>query len=396
MLNSIKGFFLLSVCACFIGCDTAQTETPSYIVIKQPLVAIMIGKGEIEAAQAQRIVTPGNRAMTIDWLANENRQVKKGDVIVRFDSERLSLDTRQEELEMLIIEQDILQNNAEQQRTVNNVKSEQGFVSHEFDFTDRFAIDDIRVYSKLEIIETLQNRAFLEAKDDFLSWKKDSISKEGVTASAVLDVEKSGHEKKYNLYKESLSQLEVYAPFDGLLTYEKDKNGEKPSIGQTVFPGKPIAQIPNLDKLQARIYVLSRDAIALSEGLPVELTLDATPQTPLQGTVETVGSFPRSIERGSPITYIEVVVALNENNQLQLKPGNKITAKITNNLVTDALTVPLQSLGYDQSSSYVYVKKEQSWKKTTIQSGLKNQYFVEVVKGLNAGDTVSLTPNETP
>ena len=373
------------------ACDDEKSSIPTFTLEQRAFFVEMKAMGEVEAAKAQRIMTPGRQPMVIEWMAPENSMVKQGDVIARFDGEQIRMDSREELLEMQMIEQDIAQSIAQQNKQVNEIQSEQGFVAHEFDFVNRFAIDDVRVYSKLEIIETLQNRDFLQAKDQFLDWKEGSVVEQTDSAKAVLDIRRDGHEVKYNRHKEALSQLEVYAPYDGLLTYEKDRRGEKPSVGQTVFPGRPIAKIPNLDEMQARVYVLSRDAISLEPGLPVSFSLDAFPDQQHTGTVKEIGGFPRSIERGSPVTYYEVVVALDEQRSGIMKPGSKLSATIRAELSEQALLVPLQALEHDLEASYVHVKTLTGWEQRAVETGEKNLYFVEILNGIEAGDVVALS-----
>lgn len=391
-MSNLSKIVLVSTLGIFLqGCSEDIKRVPTYTVEAKPLTVVMQAQGEVEAATAQRIMTPGRQPMTIEWLAPENSMVKKGDVIARFDGEQLMQDSREEELQMRMIEQDIAKSLAEQNRQVNDIQSEQGFVDHEFDFVNRFAIDDVRVYSQLEIIETLQNRDFLQAKDSFLEWKEGSVVEQNDSETAVLDIRRQGHETKYKRHQQALSQLQVYAPFDGLLTYERDRRGEKPSVGQTVYPGRPIAKIPNLDEMQARLYVLSRDAIGLSEGLPVSLTLDAFPQTTLSGVVHEVGGFPRSIERGSPITYYEVVVKFEQQHPELLKPGRKLSASITASLQDTSTVVPLQALQHDLEASYVYVESGSDWRKQRVTTGEKNLYFVDVTEGVTEGDVIALS-----
>ena len=394
-MSNLSKLLFAGFCGVFItACSDDQASVPTYTIEKQPFVVEMQALGEVEAAKAQRIMSPGRQPMIIEWLAPENSMVKQGEVIARFDGEQIMMDSREELLEMQMIEQDIAQSVAQQNKQVNEIQSEQGFVAHEFDFVNRFAIDDVRVYSKLEIIDTLQNRDFLQAKDQFLDWKEDSVVEQNDSEKAVLDIRRQGHEVKYQRHKQALSQLEVYAPYDGMLTYERDRRGEKPSIGQTVFPGRPIAKIPNLDEMQARVFVLSRDAISLKPGLAVSFSLDAFPQQQYTGTVKEVSGFPRSIERGSPVTYYEVVVALNEQRPKVMKPGSKLSATITSELANEALLVPLQALEHDLEASYVFVETLTGWQQRIVKTGEKNLYFVEVLDGLEEGDVVALSMPE--
>jgi len=374
------------------GCGSQeQSSIPLYKVIQTPFSIEVEGFGEIEAAQSQKIMTPGRRAMTIAWLKDENTYVEKGEVIARFDAQQILKDSRDEELQLMLLAQDIVKSNAQQNQAKQDIDSDQSFVKYEFDFTDRFAIDDLRVYSQLEIIDTLANRDFLEAKDDFLEWKETSIVEQHSNENAVLDIRKTGVETMFNRHQQALSSLEVVSPFSGLLVYEKDRRGEKPAIGQSVFPGRPIAQIPNLDNMQASLFVQANDAIDLAKGLAVDIRLNAFPNKVFSGEISNVSGFPRSIERGNPVTYFEIVVALLEQDKSMMQPGRKLTAKINVKAPTDQLVVPLQALHFEDGSTYVYLQEGNEFSKQAVVSGRKNLYLVEITEGLSNGDVIALS-----
>ena len=374
------------------GCGSEEKSTiPLYQVTESPFSIEVGGFGEIEAAQSQKIMIPGRRPMTIAWLKDENTYVEKGEVIARFDAQQILKDSRDEELQLMLLEQDIVKSNAQQNQAKRDIDSDQSFVKYEFEFTDRFAIDDLRVYSQLEIIDTLANRDFLEAKDDFLEWKETSIVEQHSNEMAVFDIRKTGVETKFNQHQQALSSLEVVSSFSGLLVYEKDRRGEKPAIGQSVFPGRAIAQIPNLDNMQASLFVQANDAIDLAKGLAVDIRLDAFPNKIFSGEIAEVSGFPRSIERGNPVTYFEIVVTLLEQDKNMMQPGRKLTAKIDVKAATDKLVVPLQALYFEDGSTYVYLQKGNKFKKRAVVSGRKNLYLVEITQGLNNGDVIALS-----
>mgnify|MGYP000057786986 FL=1 len=374
------------------GCGSQEPNSiPLYEVIQTPFSIEVEGFGEIEAAQSQKIMTPGRRAMTIAWLKDENTYVEKGEVIARFDAQQILKDSRDEELQLMLLAQDIVKSNAQQNQAKQDIDSDQSFVKYEFDFTDRFAIDDLRVYSQLEIIDTLANRDFLEAKDDFLAWKETSIVEQHSNENAVLDIRKTGVETMFNRHQQALSSLEVVSPFSGLLVYEKDRRGEKPAIGQSVFPGRPIAQIPNLDNMQASLFVQANDAIDLAKGLAVDIRLNAFPNNVFSGEISDVSGFPRSIERGNPVTYFEIVVTLLEQDKSMMQPGRKLTAKIYVKAPTDQLVVPLQALHFEDGSTYVYLQEGNEFSKQAVVSGRKNLYLVEITEGLSNGDVIALS-----
>ena len=91
------------------GCGSQeQSSIPLYKVIQTPFSIEVEGFGEIEAAQSQKIMTPGRRAMTIAWLKDENTYVEKGEVIARFDAQQILKDSRDEELQLMLLAQDIV------------------------------------------------------------------------------------------------------------------------------------------------------------------------------------------------------------------------------------------------------------------------------------------------
>ncbi|MFT5717735.1 MAG: HlyD family secretion protein [Oleiphilaceae bacterium] len=378
------------------GCGSQEQSTiPLYEVTETPFSIEVEGFGEIEAAQSQKIMTPGRRAMTIAWLKDENTYVEKGEVIARFDAQQILKDSRDEEFQLMLLEQDIVKSNAQQNQAKQDIDSDQSFVKYEFDFTDRFAVDDLRVYSQLEIIDTLANREFLEAKDEFLEWKETSIVEQHTNEMAVLDIRKTGVETVFNRHQQALSSLEVVSPFSGLLVYEKDRRGEKPAVGQSVFPGRPIAQIPNLDNMQASLFVQANDAIDLAKGLAVDIRLDAFPNKVFSGEIAEVSGFPRSIERGNPVTYFEIVVNLLEQDKSMMQPGRKLTAKIDVKAPSDELVVPLQALYFEDGNTYVYLQDGNKFNKRSVVSGRKNLYLVEITKGLSNGDVIALSLPQT-
>ena len=207
----------------------------------------------------------------------------------------------------------------------------------------------------------------------------------------MLDIRKTGVETMFNRHQQALSSLEVVSPFSGLLVYEKDRRGEKPAIGQSVFPGRPIAQIPNLDNMQASLFVQANDAIDLAKGLAVDIRLNAFPNKVFSGEISNVSGFPRSIERGNPVTYFEIVVTLLEQDKSMMQPGRKLTAKINVKAPTDQLVVPLQALHFEDGSTYVYLQEGNEFSKQAVVSGRKNLYLVEITEGLSNGDVIALS-----
>ena len=128
--------------------------------------------------------------------------------------------------------------------------------------------------------------------------------------------------------------------------------------------------------MQAKIYVQANDAIDLGKDQKVQLRLDAFPDKSFAGKISVAG-FPRSIERGNPVTYFEVTAQIEQQDKSIMQPGRKITAKIDVKAPSSALVVPLQTLHHQNGKTYVYLKNGSEFTRQEVVSGRKNLHLVE-------------------
>ncbi|NVK56385.1 MAG: HlyD family efflux transporter periplasmic adaptor subunit [Alteromonadaceae bacterium] len=383
------------VAALFLSaCSETEQTIPTYEVTLQPFELKVPVDGELEAASATTIGASSRQPMTIAWLEKEYTNVKKGQLIARFDAEQLTLDMRKEMLAMMLLEEDMKLNRTTLTQEERDVEMDKTLVMKEFAFADEFTVDDLRVYSRIEIIENMQNKEYLGAKDNYLDWKKDSVVEQNTSAIDVLDIRKKGSEQKYNQIKAAIESLEIYAPYDGLLVYESNWRGEKPSIGQTVFPGRPIAKLPDLSQMQAKGYVLDKQAIGLAPGQPVSIQLEAYPDKVFSGSLKSVSGFSRTISRGNPTKYFEVTIEIDDQDSPLLTPGRKLNATIEVSQNEEKLLVPIQAIYNQQGINYVFLRDGNRFHRQQIEIGSKNLHFVEVTNGLDEGDNIALSYRE--
>ena len=100
-----------------------------------------------------------------------------------------------------------------------------------------------------------------------------------------------------------LSDLELHAPFDGVITELYFRSGE------WLTPGQPVLQIADLDNLRVETTDLNEiDAARLQVGSPVKITFDALPDAAITGHVASIA--PKS-SQGSGVNYL-VIIELDE------------------------------------------------------------------------------------
>ncbi|GAA0357605.1 hypothetical protein GCM10009092_22270 [Bowmanella denitrificans] len=387
-MKKLMPFALLLLGAC--SEDTEQI--PLYEANQQTLSVVVPASGELFAARSEMVTAPAfrNGPQSLAWLAPEFSQVSKGDVIARFDAESLQLRAEQSQHRMALSDLDIQEKDAELSTQGDAISKDIELVGEEKTFAEQFAIEDLQIRSKLEILESLQDKEYLGAKQEYLHWKDDSFQQSSAGELGLLAMQKSQHQQRLESFTSSLDLLEVKAPHDGTLVYYADWSGQKPSVGQTMWPGSKIATLPDLSLIKAKLFVLEAEALSLAPGQAVSLYLVAQPQTELKGEVESVAPMPSSIRRNDPQKYYEVTVSLNQQNRDLLVPGRKVEAKIQVLDQPDSLVVPLQSLFNQQNQHIVYRKNGSGFDPVPVQIGRTSLSFAQILSGLEEGDEVAL------
>ncbi|MGL1957029.1 MAG: efflux RND transporter periplasmic adaptor subunit [Colwellia sp.] len=389
-----RSFAILIILGLLLGCD--DVEKPLlYKVNEQDFDIIIPAKGELFAAKATTINAPsGRRSKNIAWLAPEYSLVKKDQVIARLDGEALEVASKKRQNEIAINEQDFNEKNGDLSQQQNAINEDIGLVDKEKIFAQQFSIDDIRIRSKLDILDSMQNTEYLQTKQQYLSWKNDSFTNTANGERDIISMKQSQIQNKLDQLNANLAQLEIKAPHDGLLTYTANWRGEKPKEGQTLWPGQKIAEIPDISKMQIKLQVVETEAIGLATKQKVSFYLNSTYNKKFAGTVANVALFPQTIKRGDPLKYFEVVVDINEQQDI-FSPGKKVTAEIEVRQAHKKLIVPLQSIFTKNNKAYAYVYQQGDFHKTEVSLGATSLSHAVITSGLVSGQEISLLKVET-
>jgi HlyD family secretion protein len=180
----------------------------------------------------------------------------------------------------------------------------------------------------------------------------------------------------------------VRAPFDGVVA---EVNGE---LGEFVTPspiGLPTLPVIDLIDYQC-IYVLAPidevDAPAVKVDLPARITLDAFPNHPFAAKVHRISPYIQDVEKQARTVDVEVYFAniIGEGDQ-NLLPGYSADAEIILNRKEHVLRVPTETI-FEENHVYVYNSQTEELEKHTIETGLGNWSYTEVISGLTEGDIV--------
>lgn len=354
--------------------------------------ALVSARGELEAESATAIQAPvSGPPKFIAWLAPEYSRVKKGDVIVRFDGGQMRRERMDTSGELAQAEEDLREKRGALDAERIAILTDMGQVSVEKDFAERFAVEDERLKSRLEILEDQLDTRYLQSRLDYLGWKDRRFSTSAEGEVEVLAVQQQKHGAKLARLDEGLSELEIVAPHDGLLTYAANWRGEKPQVGSRVWPGHKVANLPDTSVMQARLWVPEREAVGLAEGQSVTVWSETRPRQRFAASVKSVGAAPATIQRGNPQKFYEVVAVFREQHPQQFKLGRGVRARIRVAAPERRIEIPAQSLFRDGGGAYVYLYRQGGgFQRRDVIPGRATPTHVEIVGGLAPGDRIAL------
>jgi multidrug efflux pump subunit AcrA (membrane-fusion protein) len=374
------------------GCNEKVEPELLYTINKQTFSIDVPAKGEFFAAKATVISAPLSRRgmQNIAWLAPEFSHVKKGDIVARFDGDAMFKESHDKQFDLQLNVQEIIEKKGHLEMQLEEINKDISLISQETQFAQNFTIDDVRIRAKIEILDELQNTEFLLAKEQYLNWQIDSFSKSSEGEMSLLTMQKAQNQNKIKILQDSLSQLEVKAPHDGLLTYQANWRGEKPLVGQSIWPGSKIGELPDTNEMKAKLHVYENEAIGLTPDKEVTFYLNANADVLYKGKIESVAKFPQSIKRGDPQKYFEVIITLNQQHPLLFVPGGKLEATIHVSRENDKIIIPLQSVFKDEKQSFVYLYNSGEYTKTVVTLGDVSLSHAEVTSGLSNSQKIAL------
>lgn len=161
--------------------------------------------------------------------------------------------------------------------------------------------------------------------------------------------------------------------------------------GDYVTAGASLAAILDPASFELRIQVDEYDIQSIAIGQTFEVYIPATEEN-VQATVSHIGKT--AVQTGST-TYYEVALTaeLSEN----VLPGMQIEATMTREKIKNALLLRMDALQYDTNGRVYAAKEGADGKLSSVELtlGSNDGVYVQVLSGLQEGDTVWYTDDQT-
>jgi HlyD family secretion protein len=207
--------------------------------------------------------------------------------------------------------------------------------------------------------------------------------------------------------RNNLAKTVVRAPMEGIVTARRVEEGEVAVIGVQNSPGTVLLTISDMSVVEAEMEVDETSIPSVQVAQEARVRVDAYPNKTFDGVVTEVGSSP-ILKSGGTEQAIKFKVKIQlKNPPVGIKPGLSVQADILTGLRARAIAVPLQALvvrdaerkpgetpnpGAAREEEGVYVVLEGKARFQPIRTGLIGELAIEVVEGLQGGETVVSGP----
>jgi RND family efflux transporter MFP subunit len=375
------------------GGEADAPSVTTYKVGKQTFTRRVTAEGNLRAVKATRLSAPRGRgmfgALKIAWLAADGTYVKKGDPVVKFDPSEPEKQLRDGEADLAAADAKLAAEAVKSREKIRQRESDAVLAEDELDQQKKFQNKDEQVFSRNQIIESQIDEGLAQAKQQHAEDAKRVEKHLSQSNAAVLAVERQKAQLAIAHAKTALAEMEIDAPHDGIFVLRRSWRGELPKLGDSIWPGQDIAEIPLLDAMEAEVFVLEIDGSGLAEKQPAEIVIEARPDKTYTGKVRLVEKLAQPRQQGSPVQYFEVVVELDKTDREVMKPGQRVRATIVLDQ-EDAIVVPRQAVFERDSKSVVYKQTPKGFEPVVVELGPATSGRVVIKSGLAAGDVIAL------
>lgn len=190
-----------------------------------------------------------------------------------------------------------------------------------------------------------------------------------------------------------IAKAEIRSPLSGIVLAVNVEEGDFVSSGTSASGGTSPVVVADLSTMKVDVPVNEVDIPRVRVGQKARITLDAFPGKTFAGEVVSIAYQGRTTE--NVVTY-DTTVHL-PNLEGLLRAGMTANVEIIVEEKEDALLVPVSAIREEGGKSFVFVKSPQGQpERREVTLGVRSDTFVEVVRGVEEGEEVFVTPPEEP
>jgi HlyD family secretion protein len=345
--------------------------------------SVVSTNGKVEPIQSFEAHAPVGTTVK-RLLVKEGDHVKKGQLLVQLDDAEARSQAARALSQMSAANADLsaIQSggNREEVLTVESqlVKAQGGRDTAQRNLNALQRLQQEGAASPGEVKDAQNQLARANADLNLLQQKqKDRYSQPEV---ARVQAQKAEAQSAHAAAEDILTQLNIHAPFDGVVFSLPLHQGAY------LNPGDLVLQEADLSKVLVRAFVDEPDVGRLTPGQKIEVTWDAIPGRIWNGSVNSIPTVVKL--RGT--RNVGETTCMVDNHDFKLLPNINVGITIVTAEHQGALTVPREAVRQDDSKAYVYEIVNNELQRRNVRTSVSNLILVEVTSGISENAEVAL------
>jgi HlyD family secretion protein len=366
-------------------------------VVRGEFVDLLTLRGEVKALRSVPIQSPsGAGELQIVQLAANGAEVKKGEVVVKFDTTTVERSLAEKRSLLRQAEAEIEKARAQARLSEEGTLTEQ--MKGQYD-VERAKLDvgTRDVISRIEgekavitLTDAQQKVREIEARlgANRAGSRADMSALEQKRAKALADVQ---------IEERRLAALTLHAPIDGLMAISQNwRAGGGPfgarefRTGDRAWPGATIGELPELGSPYVLAKIDEIDRGRLRPGMGATVIVEALPGTELQATITSFSTLAKpDYTTWPPPRMFDANINL-DKPEPRLRPGMSGSLRVPVEKMPNMLLLPSRALMQPGGSPFVYVLGRDGFERRPVTVARRGQTQVAIAKGLEEGERVAL------
>jgi multidrug efflux pump subunit AcrA (membrane-fusion protein) len=351
-------------------------------------------RGELKARRSVQIVAPVNvPSLRIVWQAPPGSAVKAGDPVVRFDPSSTQQQLHEKEAALKQAQATLDQATADARITAEQ--------DHRDLSTSKYDVEKAKMEaSKAEIVSKLQGE---ESRIDLgLAEQKLRVQEATVDLHATSDSAKIASltrvrdqaQADVDLTNSRLSLMELKTPLSGVVMYMQNNsqgwmNAKPFQVGDQVWPGGVVAEIPDLTSLEMEGKVEEIDRGRIAMGQEMRVHIDSLPELAMPADLAAISPLTeQSFDEWPPTSSFRAFGHIRQPDP-RLRPAMNGNMDVIVNRVPNAISIPAKAVFTRNGKPIVYVADKGGYHAVAVELLARNPDEV-AVKGIPAGTMVTL------
>ncbi len=266
------------------------TPVPTYEVVPRDFTHRVTAEGFLRPTEVMLVKVPDEAPADarILWRADDGIEVELGEVVALLDRVETIRRVQKEEVDLASADVRRDQTKVEGDARIGEVASRQHEAQLELDHAERFRRLDGDLYSRREILQSEIDEQLARVRQDQAGELKRLQRGIAATELSLVEVDRRRAADEVSRARRALAALEVKAPQRGILSWVRDGRGDLPQIGEQVWEGETLAEIPQLSQLGIEAFVVEADVGGIVPGREATVTLDAHPELSYRARVTRV------------------------------------------------------------------------------------------------------------